>query len=285
MSCADTLSRNPNFSITLVEAVGYCGGQAFAIPIDKQQFGASWLNQGVQGGSYAYHHTLTFLAQQGLQADPVELQVSFGKGETFWTNVYPTRLLARYQREVRRFCAMVKAVRWLEPVVGLAPIGLLMLLLGFPSLFVNVVALPMVALFLGTGNATPHVPVAMLERLCTSRMFGMWYPLDQTSVVSNRPPMVVFPNLSKFYGQWRKRLEGRGVGVRLNTEVTKVVKRGSDGVVVKLVRRAPKDHGHSIDGSDAAGPEGREEEEEEEYSDEVTPEVEEEYDELVLCVL
>jgi len=36
------------------DAQGYCGGQAFSIDIDKEKFGAPWMNQGVQGGSYIY---------------------------------------------------------------------------------------------------------------------------------------------------------------------------------------------------------------------------------------
>jgi hypothetical protein len=33
------------------------------------------LNQGVQGGSYIFHHTMTMFARQGHYADPVKLQV------------------------------------------------------------------------------------------------------------------------------------------------------------------------------------------------------------------
>lgn len=50
MSCAEQLSKHPDrFEVTLVEAQDYCGGQAFSIGIDEKQFGASWMNQGVQG--------------------------------------------------------------------------------------------------------------------------------------------------------------------------------------------------------------------------------------------
>ena len=50
MSCAEQLSKHPDrFEVTLVEAQDYCGGQAFSIDIDEKQFGASWMNQGVQG--------------------------------------------------------------------------------------------------------------------------------------------------------------------------------------------------------------------------------------------
>jgi len=51
MSCAHQLAEHPEkFDVTVVDAVNYCGGQAYSIPIDKKRYGASWLNQGVQGG-------------------------------------------------------------------------------------------------------------------------------------------------------------------------------------------------------------------------------------------
>lgn len=50
MSCTEQLSHHTDkYQITLVEAVDYCGGQAFSIPIDEKKHGASWMNQGVQG--------------------------------------------------------------------------------------------------------------------------------------------------------------------------------------------------------------------------------------------
>jgi hypothetical protein len=78
MSCAHHLSQHPDkFDVTIIDAVDYCGGQAFSIPIDKERHGASWLNQGVQGGSYIFHHTMTMFARQGHHADPVNLQVCY----------------------------------------------------------------------------------------------------------------------------------------------------------------------------------------------------------------
>jgi hypothetical protein len=50
MSCAEQLSHHPDkFDVTVIEAQGYCGGQAFSIPIDETKYGANWMNQGVQG--------------------------------------------------------------------------------------------------------------------------------------------------------------------------------------------------------------------------------------------
>ena len=76
MSCAHHLAEHPDkFEVTIIDAVDYCGGQAFSVPIDKEKHGASWLNQGVQGGSYIFHHTMTMFSRLGHHADPVKLQV------------------------------------------------------------------------------------------------------------------------------------------------------------------------------------------------------------------
>jgi hypothetical protein len=203
--------------------------------------------------------------------------VSFGKDETFWTNVFPTQLLANHQKEIGRFKTMLSIVRWFELFFALLPIKYLMKLFRFPNFFANTVALPMVALFLGTGNYTPEVPSMILERLCTSPTYGMWYPPDKHSIASNFPPMVVFPNFSKFYDTWRKSLEKRGVRVRLSTELMQVVSRDKKGVIVKTVQRTPSKDSHNP--ASAWAPEGSSN-----SADANAPEYFEEYDELVLCV-
>jgi len=279
MSCAYHLVQHPDkFDVTVIEAANYCGGQAFSIPIDKDKHGASWLNQGVQGGSYIFHHTMTMFARQGYAANPVKLQVSFGKDDRFWTNVYPTKLLERHQGEIQRFVRMLSIVRWLEVFFALLPIKILLRLFFFSYEFANTVALPMVALFLGTGNYTPEVPSIILERLCTSPTYGMWYPPDRESIASNMPPMVVFPNFGRFYESWRQDLVKRGVNVRLSTEVTEIVRRDKRGVTIKTIKRTPAPDGHNP--TSAWAPEDMTA-----NADEDAEETTEEYDEIVLCCL
>lgn len=277
MSCAEHLSHHPDkYDVTVVDAVNYCGGQAFSISVDKEKTGASWLNQGVQGGSYIFHHTLTMFARNGFWADPVKLQVAFGKGENFWSNVYPTKLLEKHASEVRRLFYMFKIVRMFEIFFAFMPIKYLVKLFWFSEEFANTVALPMVALFLGTGNYAPEVPSMVWERLSTSPTYGMWYPPVKDSVASNIPPMVVFPNFSDFYETWRKNLVARGVNIRLSTEVTRVVRRDKNGVVVNLASKDtdlnyPAWDANPLSGSTKATDEAKE--------------TTEEYDEIVLCVL
>ncbi|KAI8937841.1 hypothetical protein NX059_005534 [Plenodomus lindquistii] len=279
MSCAHHLSEHPDkFDVTLVDAVDYCGGQAFSIDLDKERHGAEWLNQGVQGGSYIFHHTLTMFARQGHHADPVDLQVSFGKDDIFWTNVFPTDILARHQEEIRKFNFMLKVVRWFELFFALVPIKILFKLFMFSEEFTNTVAMPMIALFLGTGNETPNVPSIVLERLCTSPTYGMWYPPDKKTIVGNMPPMVVFPRFGEFYETWRQNLVKRGVNVRLSTEITQVVSRDKNGVVVKLIKRTPTKDAHNPNSAWVPY-------DNESNADKNAVEKEEHFDELVLCVL
>jgi hypothetical protein len=172
---------------------------------------------------------------------------------------------------------MLKIVRWFELFFALIPIKILLKMFFFSEEFSNTVVLPMLALFLGTGNYTPEVPSIILERLCTSPTYGMWYPGDKLSVASNFPPMVVFPNFSVFYEDWRKSLVSKGVNVRLSTEVTRVMKRDKTGVTVRLIKRTKASDGHNpnsewVPYDDTNADTGAEE-------------ITEHYDELVLCVL
>lgn len=269
MSAAYHLSNHPDkFDVNLIDAVDYCGGQAFSMTLDKDKHGASWFNQGVQGGSSIFHHTLTMFARQGYHADPVNLQVSFGRNNNFWTNVFPTQFIAEHQKEVKRLNFILKFMRWFELLFALIPMKIFFKLFFFSKEFTNVVALPMTALFLGTGNATPEVPMIMLERLTTSPTYGMWYPGDKQSVVSNLPPMVVFPNFSDFYESWRKDLIARGVNVRLSTEVVHIHKRDNNGVTLSLKKRTPAPDGHNPNDGDPDA-----------------PLFEEQYDEVILACL
>ncbi|GAA5827196.1 hypothetical protein JCM11251_001165 [Rhodosporidiobolus azoricus] len=269
MSCAESLSQHPDrFDVTLIEAQDYCGGQAFSIPIDEKKFGAPWMNQGVQGGSWIYHHTFHHFKKQGTEAVPVDLEVSFGKGDKFWTNVFPTVLVDKHKSEIKRFKYAMKIMRWFEVFFALIPIKISLRMFFFSDEFINYMIMPSLALFLGTGNATPDLPSIMMERLYTSPTYGMWYPVDDKSLSSHKPPMVVFPEESKFYDDWRKNLESRGVNVRLNTEVGTILERSSKGVKLTTRPRRPQPDHHNPNDADHD-----------------LPETTEEYDELVLCVL
>lgn len=189
-------------------------------------------------------HTFRQYQKQGYEAQPCDLQVSFGKGDKvctllyapyessswyniirqihhevrtltaqFWTNLFPTQLVARHQKDIRRFNTAIKWMRRLEVVFALIPIKYTLKMWGLSNEFIDSMILPSLALFLGTGNATPNLPTVMMERLYTSPTYGMWYKVDEHSLSSNLPPMVVFPESTKFYTAWKEDMEKKGVKV------------------------------------------------------------------------
>ena len=51
-SCAATLAQHPkDFDVTVLERLEVTGGQATSISLDKEKYGTTWMNNGVQGGS------------------------------------------------------------------------------------------------------------------------------------------------------------------------------------------------------------------------------------------
>ena len=87
--------------------------------------------------------------------------------------------------------------------------------------------------------------------------------------------MVVFPEERAFYEKWRQALVARGVKVRLATEVDAITERTKERVKVLTRRRTPLADDH-VPNEDGHPPEDQ---------DQDAPRTEEEYDEIVLCVL
>lgn len=56
-------------------------------------------------------------------AHSVELEVSFGKGEHFWTNAFPTQLLEKHAKEIKRFKWAIKFMRWFELICQSGGLG------------------------------------------------------------------------------------------------------------------------------------------------------------------
>ena len=225
-SCAATLANHPSkYRVTILERAPVCGGQATSIPINQAQYGASWINDGVQGGSPAFKHTHHFFRKYNHDWHPVKLQVSFGKGhDSFWTNVFPSQLVEQYQSDIKKFGKVLKIIRYTMPVLGLVPIRIMLRLFFFSKDFGDRMVYPLIALFLGTGNQTANVACAILERLFSDPNMKLW-DYSEDSLLPNLPTMVTFPNLRNFYADWMADLRARGVEIRLNTDVTRILSR------------------------------------------------------------
>jgi hypothetical protein len=137
----------------LIEREAVCGGQATSIPIDEKKHGASWLNNGVQGGSPIFRHTFNFFKKYGHEPQRVKLQVSFGKGkDSFWTNVFPSQLVEQYSADIKKFGKVLKIIKYTMPVLGLVPIKTMLRMFFFSKDFGDKMVFPLIALFLGTGT-------------------------------------------------------------------------------------------------------------------------------------
>ncbi|OJJ37924.1 hypothetical protein ASPWEDRAFT_39637 [Aspergillus wentii DTO 134E9] len=230
MSCASTLSNHPGkFDITVFDIAPQTGGQATSIPLDSSIYGASWLNDGVQGGSAIFRHTFQFFRRFGYEPQPVKLQVAFGKGkDDFWTNVFPSPLVDRFSAEIKKLGRVLKWIKWLMPLLGVLPVKSILWLFRFSEEFRNKMVLPLLALFLGTGNQTPNVSSVLLERLFDDPQMRLW-EYDPDTLLPNLPTMYTFPNLRNFYHDWMSELQRRGVKLQLNTRV-EILKRDKRGV-------------------------------------------------------
>jgi hypothetical protein len=137
--------------------------------------------------------------------------------------------------DIKKFGKVLKIIKWTMPVLGIIPIRIMLRMFFFSEEFGNKMVYPLIALFLGTGNQTANVSCAILERLFDDPNMKLW-DYDSETFLPNLPTMVTFPNLHSFYEDWRKDLEAKGVDIRLNTEVTQVLQRSDEGVILQTRR-------------------------------------------------
>ena len=62
---------------------------------------------------------------------------------------------------------------------------------------------------------------------------------DSETLLPNLPTMVTFPHFEKFYRDWAADLESKGVTFQTSTQVTAVLKRDKDGVVLETAPIEP----------------------------------------------
>ncbi|KAJ5097857.1 hypothetical protein N7532_004858 [Penicillium argentinense] len=239
MSCASTLAKHPDlFEVTMIDPEPQTGGQATSISLNESQHGASWLNDGVQGGSAIFRHTFRFFRSYGYEPQPVKLQVSFGKDRNnFWTNVFPSALVKQHSREIKKLGRVLRCIKYLMPLLGIFPVKFILRLFRFSHDFSNKMVLPLLALFLGTGNQTPNVSSVLLERLFDDPQMRLW-DYDPDTLLPNLPLMYTFPNLGSFYCDWASDLGSKGVDIRLNTLVA-ILERKTKGIIIQTTPNDP----------------------------------------------
>jgi hypothetical protein len=109
-------------------------------------------------GKVDIRHTFHQFQKQGYEAQPVDLQVSFGKGDKvslhvielstvkltfqFWTNLFPTKLVDQHQKDLKRFATAIRWMRRLEVLFALIPIRISLKMWGLSDEFINYMVYP-----------------------------------------------------------------------------------------------------------------------------------------------
>ena len=110
------------------------------------------MNDGVQGGATSFKHTINYFEKYGHKQQGIKLQVAFGQGaDSFWTNVFPSPLVDRFSKDIKKFGKVLKIIKYTMPVLGLVPIRFMLRLFMFDKEFGEKMVFPLIALFLGTG--------------------------------------------------------------------------------------------------------------------------------------
>ncbi|KAI4244947.1 MAG: hypothetical protein LQ352_006683 [Teloschistes flavicans] len=273
MSCAATLAQHPDkFNVTILERMSVVGGQATSISLDKEKYGTSWMNDGVQGGASSFKHTINFFRKYGHYEQDIKLQVAFGQGkDSFWTNVFPSHLVDRFSSDIKKFGKVLKIIKYTMPVLGIVPIRIMLRIFFFNKEFGDKMVFPLIALFLGTGNQTANVSCAILERLFDDPNMKLW-DYDPQTLLPNLPLMVTFPHLETFYSDWAADLKSKGVTIRTNTDVVSILERNPKTGI--RLQTAPFDPEDKKGGGDGLGMQNKN-----------APTTTETYDELVMCIL
>lgn len=106
MSSAYAFSLAPEkFDVKVYDKAPSVGGSATSYQLPEGvDFGAQYINDGVQGASPVFYNTFKMFEEVlGFKASDVGLQISFGKGEdTFWSNVFPSQLVDQFQDDIKK---------------------------------------------------------------------------------------------------------------------------------------------------------------------------------------
>lgn len=259
MASAYSLSLSPEkFKVSLYDKQVSVGGSATSYQLpDPDYYGADYINDGVQGGSPVFFNTFKMFEEVlGFKATEVGLQVSFGKGkESFWSNVFPSELVDKFQDDIKKFGRTLHTIKRLEPIFAVIPVDRMLKLFRFSPDFGERMIFPLVALFFGTGNETKHISSAILERVFLDPSMRL-FEFSEESLLASVPSMMAFPELSRVYGAWRTKCEETGnTKIETSREVysiqrgTKEAERKGGHILVRS-RRVDKE-GKPLQGTDS----------------------------------
>lgn len=219
VACAWSLCRHGAHEVHLWEASKHLGGVATTARLPDGRL----INDQVQGGAYTYHNLLAMLDACGISVSPVKFRVCFGQGSEQWTNY---RGIARVIREcaddVKRFGEMLPRVGALRGVF--TTISEFMRKYKFSQRFQDQVVIPLVSLFLGTGDQARNVPVSVVSKMFFNPTMKL-FDYSPSGFLRTEPTMFAFPPLRAMY-QTIRRCGLRDPKVSLGRRVRSVVRSG-----------------------------------------------------------
>ncbi|KAF5374498.1 hypothetical protein D9615_009112 [Tricholomella constricta] len=231
ISAAYAFSLHPDrFDVTLYERSSSPGGMATSTPIDKDKYGADYINDGVQGASPVFHNTYAIFERLGFNASDVGMQPGHRQVEYLDQHFLhfvlddATHNFLRFGDDIKKFGKVLKVIKALEPLFALISVSAMLRMFRFSKEFGEVIVFPLVALFFGTGNQTPFISCAILERVFMDPNMRL-FEYSAESFLASIPTMRAFPRLSTLYSAWKSLVEEQGQGsVRVinEREVTRV---------------------------------------------------------------
>ncbi|MBL9026495.1 MAG: FAD-dependent oxidoreductase [Myxococcales bacterium] len=237
LAAAYALGESKRFDVDLFEASARVGGVAGSLELG----GARFINDGVQAAAPSYANVLALHRRLGFEPAPISMRISFGRGETAWSNVEETPFSRKMAPEIARFGQVLRRVYAAGPAATLVPIGLFLRAGGFSAAFVHHMALPLVALFFGTGNQTHRVAASIVARVFfdpEQRLFQY----DDRRLLSESPTMLAFAKLGDVYTALAR---ASGARVLVGSRVVRV-KRASDHAVVQTAEGTERHYDYVV---------------------------------------
>ena len=189
-------------------------------------------NDGVQGGAPSYRNTLSLLESLGHDVSTVSMKVCFGVDDErptsgkvldekkrkktddeddeddnddddtrfhYWNNTgIPTETVRKHAADIERFGKLLKFVYANETIFIAIKISWLLRWRGYSASFADDMVYPLVALFFGTGNQTPHVPAALIARVFLDPKLKL-FDYHPETLLSQQPEMFAFPSFDELY--------------------------------------------------------------------------------------
>jgi hypothetical protein len=217
------------------------GGQATTLSVDGGKYGTDWVNTGPKFAQPDFSHTLHFLREYGYEPPATKAQLAFGKGQdNFWTTIFPTTLLQRHEKDIKRFRKLLGFTNLSRKLVWSMPLKTFLRIFRFNKEFADKIIYPLASTLVPMGNYGDKLPVGMAQWLFTEDKRNIWDPSVRTAM-PNLPTMYAFPNMGRFFKDWAAGLREKGVQIRLGTQALKVVQRNKHGVAVET-RSAEADY-------------------------------------------